>query len=61
MCCLSGRYHLHSAGILGPEERFVLAVLSSRPRPGGWAQARDELDALASATAGVLTGAFAGD
>ncbi|WP_433505325.1 hypothetical protein ACQP04_01690 [Pseudonocardia halophobica] len=41
--------------------RIVVAVLSSRPRVGGWAQGRDELDAVASAAAGVLTGAFGSD
>ncbi|GAA2889248.1 hypothetical protein GCM10010472_54610 [Pseudonocardia halophobica] len=60
MCCFSGRYHLHSAGLLGPEERFVVAVLGGRPRVGGRAQARDESDAVASA-ADVLTGAFGSD
>jgi hypothetical protein len=61
MCCVSGRYYLHSAGLLGPEERFVVAVLSIQPRAGGWAQAWDELDAVTSAAVGVLTGAFGGD
>ncbi|GAA4704312.1 hypothetical protein GCM10023215_50000 [Pseudonocardia yuanmonensis] len=60
MCCFSGRYYLHSAGLLGPGERFVVAVLSIQPRAGGWAQARDELDAVASAVGGVLTGAPGG-
>ena len=60
MCCFSGRYHLHSARLLGPEERFVVAVLSIQPRAGGWAQAREELDAVPSAAAGVLTGGFGG-
>ncbi|MEU7813223.1 hypothetical protein [Pseudonocardia sp. NPDC049154] len=60
MCWFSGCYHLHSAGLLGPEERFVVAVPSIQPRTGGWAQAREELDAVPSGAAVVLTGGFDG-
>ena len=31
MCCFSGQYYLHSAGLVGVDERFVVAVLTRVP------------------------------
>jgi hypothetical protein len=54
MCCFSGGYYLHSAGLLGPDERFVVALLSVQPRARGWGGARNELTSVASALAAPL-------
>ncbi|MEK6437620.1 hypothetical protein [Pseudonocardia sp. T1-2H] len=54
MCCFSGEYYLHSAGLLGPDERFVVALLSVQPRARGWGGARNELTSVASALAAPL-------
>ncbi|MCW0214339.1 MAG: hypothetical protein OJJ54_13350 [Pseudonocardia sp.] len=55
MCCFSGEYYLHSAGLVGPDQRFVVALLSVQPRSRGWADAREELTTVATALAGALT------
>jgi hypothetical protein len=49
MCCFSKQYYLHSAGVLGPDERFVVVLLSRQPRSAGWDAARGQLDDVATA------------
>lgn len=51
MCCLGGQYYLHSAGVLGADRRFVVAVLARLPRDGGWEAARAEVTEIATAAA----------
>ena len=53
---LSGLYYLHSAGVVGPDERFVVVVLTRIPQGPGWDAARDEVTAVASAAVRALTG-----
>jgi hypothetical protein len=54
MCCFSGRYYLHSAGAVGADRRFLVALLTRDPRQGGWDAARAQLDAVASAAVAKL-------
>lgn len=54
MCCFSQQYYLHSAGVVGPDHRFVVTLLTRQPRGPGWAAARQELDRIASAAANAL-------
>lgn len=54
MCCFSGQYYLHSAGVVGPDERFVVVVLTRIPRGPGWAAARAEVTAVAAAAVQAL-------
>lgn len=54
MCCFSGQYYLHSAGVVGPDERFVVVVLTRVPRAPGWAAARTEVTAVAAAAVQAL-------
>ncbi|MHA6779889.1 serine hydrolase [Pseudonocardia saturnea] len=56
MCCFSGQYYLHSAGVVGPDERYVVVVLTRIPQGPGWAAARAEVTAVASAAVRALTG-----
>jgi hypothetical protein len=49
MCCFSGVYYLHSAGAVGEDERFVVALLSRIPREPGWEAARSEMTSIAAA------------
>jgi hypothetical protein len=56
MCCFSGRYYLHSAGVVGPDERFVVVVLTRIPRGPGWPAGRAEVTAVAAAAVRALTG-----
>jgi hypothetical protein len=49
MCCFSGRYYLHSAGVVGADRRFVVTMLTRMPRAQGWSQARSELTDIAQA------------
>jgi hypothetical protein len=48
MCCFSGQYYLHSAGVLEPEERFVVVLLTRQPRSKGWPGARSEQTGIAT-------------
>jgi hypothetical protein len=48
MCCFSGQYYLHSAGAVGPDRRFVVALLTREPRAGGWAAARRQVTGIAT-------------
>lgn len=52
LCCLQSSVDLHSAGVLDPEGRFVVAVLSNQPF--GYAAARAVLDDAVGALRGVL-------
>ncbi len=54
MCCFSGTYYIHSAGVVGPDQRFVVALLTQQPRGPGWEAARQELDRIAAATVAPL-------
>jgi len=49
MCCFSAQYYLHSAGIVGPDERFLVVLLTRQPRTVGWDGARRELNGIATA------------
>ncbi len=49
MCCFSGTYSMHSAGTVGADQRFVVALLTRVPRSGGWDAARQERDRIAGA------------
>lgn len=40
MCCQSGRAHLHTAGVAGPDQRYLVVVLSRVPRAARWDAAR---------------------
>ena len=54
MCCFSGIYYLHSTGAVGPEQRFVVALLTRVPRGPGWEAARQELTRIATAAVQAL-------
>jgi hypothetical protein len=54
MCCFSGSYYLHSAGTVGEDQRFIVALLTRVPRAPGWDAARAELNAIADATVRAL-------
>lgn len=54
MCCFSGRYYLHSAGVVGPDERYVVVVLTRIPQAPGWDAARSEVTAVAAAAVRAL-------
>lgn len=54
MCCFGSVYYLHSAGVVGEDQRHVVVLLGRVPRAGGWDGARDELDAIADAAVRVL-------
>jgi hypothetical protein len=49
MCCFSGKYYMHSTGTVGPDRRFVVALLTRVPRAPGWEVARQELTRIATA------------
>lgn len=55
MCCFSGRYYLHSAGAVGADRRFVVALLTRMPRAEGWSRARSELTGIAQDAVAALT------
>jgi hypothetical protein len=54
MCCFSGQYYLHSAGAVGADRRFLVALLTREPRGRGWAAARTELTGIARQTVEAL-------
>jgi hypothetical protein len=54
MCCVSGQYYLHTAGSVGPDQRYLVALLTRVPRSGGWAAARKEVDGITAALLGKL-------
>lgn len=55
MCCFSGDYYLHSSGTVGPDQRYLVALLSRIPRGPGWQAARDEVTEVADAAVGALS------
>lgn len=55
MCCFEQAAYLHSAGFVGSDHRFVVALLSRRPYEASWATSRDGLTAVASAVGSVLS------
>jgi hypothetical protein len=57
MCCIRGQNHLHSVGVVGPEDRFVLAVLTTMPTA---ATARELVDRMVAAASGALSPPSAG-
>lgn len=54
MCCFSGQYYLHSAGLVGVDERFVVAVLTRVPSAPGWNAARADVTDVAEAAVRAL-------
>jgi hypothetical protein len=54
MCCLAGRSYLHSSGVVGADDRFVVVLLTRQPRGSGWAAARRELTGAATAAVRAL-------
>ncbi|QJY45395.1 hypothetical protein [Pseudonocardia broussonetiae] len=54
MCCFSGQYYLHSAGLVGADERFVVAVLTRVPSSPGWNAARADVTDVAEAAVRAL-------
>jgi hypothetical protein len=54
MCCFSGRYYLHTAGVVEPEERFVVVLLTRQPRTEGWPAARAEQTVIATKAVAAL-------
>ncbi|WP_232664836.1 hypothetical protein [Pseudonocardia sp. TRM90224] len=54
MCCVSDMYYLHSTGVVGQDQRFVIALLTRMPRGEGWTAARGELDTIAAAAVDAL-------
>ena len=57
MCCIRGQNHLHSVGVVGPDDRFVLAVLTTSPTA---ATARQLVDRIVAAATGALVPPSAG-
>lgn len=55
MCCFSGVYYLNSAGAVGTEQRFVVALLSRIPRERGWDAARRDLTGVTEALTAALS------
>ena len=55
MCCFEQTAYLHSAGFVGPDHRFVVALLSRQPYEASWATSRDGLTAVASAVGSALS------
>lgn len=54
MCCFGPDVYLHSAGLVGSDNRFIVALLSRMPREPGWDVARKELSAIADAAVHAL-------
>ncbi len=54
MCCYSGQYYLHSSGAVGPDDRFLVVLLTTEPRGPGWEAARQGLDDIATAAVKAL-------
>ena len=54
MCCFSGQYYLHTAGVVDPEERFVVVLLTRQPRTKGWPSARAEQTVIATKAVAAL-------
>ncbi|GAA3361244.1 hypothetical protein GCM10020366_44440 [Saccharopolyspora gregorii] len=41
MCCADGRRSVHSAGLIGPDRRYAVAVLSTQPSSKSYSQASE--------------------
>ncbi|MEU6131771.1 serine hydrolase [Saccharopolyspora sp. NPDC047091] len=41
MCCSDGRRSVHSAGLIGPDRRYAVAVLSTQPSSKSYSQASE--------------------
>jgi hypothetical protein len=54
MCCFSGKYYLHTAGVVGADRRFVVTLLSRVPRAGAPPAARTELTGIATRAVAAL-------
>ena len=54
MCCFSGEYYLHTAGVVDPQERFVVVLLTRQPRTEGWQAARAEQTVIATKAVAAL-------
>lgn len=54
LCCFSGQYYLHSAGAVGADRRYLVALLSRVPRTDGWDGARGELTGIATQAVATL-------
>jgi hypothetical protein len=54
MCCDDQTSYLHSAGLVGDDGRFVVALLSRQQFEQDWQAERDRLTAVASAVHEVL-------
>ncbi|MCP2168735.1 serine hydrolase [Goodfellowiella coeruleoviolacea] len=52
-CCLPDRV-LHTSGVAGADDRFIVVVLSSRAQSVGWPMARKQVNAMVSALRPVL-------
>jgi hypothetical protein len=52
MCCIRGQNQLHGVGVVGPDDRFVLAVLTTTPTA---ATARQLVDRMGAAASGALS------
>ncbi|MCP2260059.1 hypothetical protein LX15_003770 [Streptoalloteichus tenebrarius] len=53
-CCLPG-YALHTTGLVGADERFVVVLLSEHPTALGWSAAVTAVNAATAALAPALT------
>lgn len=47
MCCTDGRVSMHSTGLVGPDQRYAVALLSTQPSSRGYSGAREKVSALA--------------
>ncbi len=54
MCCFSGQYYLHSAGVVGADRRFVTVLLTRVPAADGPGAARAELTAITGGAVAAL-------
>jgi hypothetical protein len=54
MCCFSGQTYLHSSGAVGPDDRYLVVLLTREPRRLGWDTARQGLDDIAGAAVRAL-------
>ena len=54
MCCLSDAFYLHSAGAVGRDQRFLVALLTRMPQGLDWDATRNELTSIATAAVRAL-------
>lgn len=60
MCCIGGTRQLHTVGVVGPGDRFVVALLTTSPSSWGWDAARQLVDRMAVAATQALATPIAG-